>query len=458
MGEFELGGRNVSTLMLYLFYFFTFYAFLPGLISRLFGYRVLKRGMSERDISLTFDDGPDPVYTPRLLDLLGRHGIKATFFVVGKHAEAHPDIILRMHQEGHSIGIHNYLHRSNWLMRPKSVAKQIRMTSELIERITGTKPRFYRPPWGIMNLFDFASRHQLQIVLWSMMAGDWRKSTGAAKIESRMLKRLSGGTIYLLHDCGNTFGADLEAPANTIEALERFIPAALDRGYRFVRVDELADAYAKAAQRKAHPVRKALVAAFLFWERCFHAAFRLQAAIPEDPKSFLFYRITSYHGETIPLSEGEALRSGDTVVELHMNNELLYEFGRNARSPVQLAIQLIRAMEKTMPKLAASLLLRKDVSSIKAVLGTSMVNRGVEQFGFTIADLPRGWFAFATRLYLKFLLSVIHPQGKDRLGQRAEMLVPKRIAISMKEMTKRYGETVTQVAAGAADRADGRLA
>jgi len=343
-------------------------------------------------------------------------------------------------------------------MRPKSVAKQIRMTSELIERITGEKPRFYRPPWGIMNLFDFASRHQLQIVLWSMMAGDWRKSTGAAKIESRMLKRLKGGTIYLLHDCGNTFGADLDAPENTIEALERFIPAALERGYRFVRVDEMADAHAKAAQRKTTPVRKALVAGFLFWERCFHTMFRLQSAIPDDPKSFLFYRITSYHGETIPLTEGEALKPGDTVVELHMNNELLYEFGRTARSPVQLAIQLIRAMEKTMPKLAASLLLRKDAASIKAVLGTSMVNRGVEQFGFTIAELPRGWFTFATRLYLKFLLSVIHPQGKERLGQRAEMLVPKRIAISMKEMTKRYGETVTQVAAGAADRADGKLA
>jgi hypothetical protein len=144
-------------------------------------------------------------------------------------------------------------------------------------------------------------------------------------------------------------------------------------------------------------------------------------------------------------------------VELHMNNELLYEFGRKARSPIQLAIQLIRAMEKTMPKLAEALLHRKDAGSIKAVLGTTMVNRGVEQFGFTVADMPRGWFAFVTRLYLKFLLSVIHPHGKDRLDQRTEMLIPKRIAISMNEVTRRYGRAVTEVATSTVESTDGSL-
>jgi len=446
--------------MLYLFYFFTFYAFLPGIISRLFGFRVFKRGISDTEISLTFDDGPDPVYTPRLLDLLQRYGVKATFFVVGKHAEAHPDVVERMHREGHSVGIHNYSHRSNWIMRPRTVAKHVRLTSEAIERITGEKPKFYRPPWGIMNLFDFASRSRMQIVLWSMMPGDWRASTGASKIEARMTKRLKGGQVYLLHDCGNTFGADADAPRNTLEALERFIPAALDRGFAFVRVDELMQATAKArAKREPGPIRKAIVAAWLLWERCFHALFRLESAIPGDAKSFLFYRITSYHGQSIPLNdEGEALKDGDKIVELHMNNELLYEFGRKARSPMQLAIQLIRAMERTMPQLAASVLQRSDASSIKAVVGTSMVNRGVEQFGFTVVELPKGLFAVATRLYLKVLLSVIHPQGKDRLGQRAEMLVPKMIALSTKELTRRYGEAVSEVAAGAVEPAGGQLA
>lgn len=442
----------MSTLLLYLFYFFTLYAFLPGLFSRLFGFRVFKKGESERGVSLTFDDGPDPVYTPRMLDLLQRYGVKATFFVVGKHAEAHPDIIERMHREGHAIGIHNYLHRSNWLMRPKTVARQVSRTSEIIERITGEKPKLYRPPWGIMNIFDFASRHRLNIVLWSMMAGDWRESTGAGKIYSRLARSLRGGQVYLLHDCGNTFGADIGAPRQTVEALERFIPEALQRGFSFVRVDELMAVTEKArSKRGPGPIRKTIVSAWLLWERAFHAVFRLQPAVPGDAESFLFYRVTAYHGETIALRGGGELRSGDSIVELHMNNELLYEFGRKARSPMQLAIQLIRAMEKTMPALAAAVVGRGDIASIKAVVGTSMVNRGVEQFGFTVADLPKGLFAAATRLYLRCLLSVIHPQGRGRLGERAEMLVPRRIAISIDEMLRRYSKAASEVAAASSD-------
>ncbi len=440
----------MSNILLYLFYFFTFYAFLPGIISRLFGFRVFKRGLSESEISLTFDDGPDPKYTPRLLDLLKAHGVKATFFVVGKHAEAHPDIVERMHREGHSVGIHNYSHRANWIMRPKTVARHVRMTSEAIERITGEKPKFYRPPWGIMNLFDFASRSRMQIVLWSAMPGDWRVSGGAERIETRMTKRLKGGQVYLLHDCGNTFGADPEAPRNTIAALERFIPAAMQKGYAFVRVEELMQSTAKArtkAKREPGPIRKAIVSAWLLWERAFHTLFRLESAIPGDHKSFLFYRVTDYRGRTVPFAGGDALKSGDKIVELHMNNELLYEFGRKARSPVQLAIQLIRAMERTMPQLADSVLQRPDAASIKAVIGTSMVNRGVEQFGFTVVELPKGLFALATRLYLKALLSVIHPQGKDRLGERSEMLVPKMIALPASELARRYGDAAKEVAA-----------
>jgi peptidoglycan/xylan/chitin deacetylase (PgdA/CDA1 family) len=443
--------------MLYLFYFFTFYAFIPGLFSRMFGFRVIKRGLSDSDICLTFDDGPDPVYTPQLLDLLKLYHVKATFFLVGKHAAAHPEVVRRMHREGHSIGIHNYLHRSNWLMHPRTVAKQVQMTSNIIESITGEKPQLYRPPWGIMNLFDYTSRNNLQIVLWSMMAGDWRKSTGAEKVKKRLLKHLEGGHIYLLHDCGNTFGADLEAPANTIKALEEFIPAALHQGYHFVRVDELVEVTGRMAQKSISFRRRSVVAFWLLWEQCFHVLFRLQSAVPGDPNSFLHFRVIDYDGETIPLTEGESLRAGDRVVELHMNNKLLYEFGRKSRSPVQLAIQLIRAMEKTMPYLANIILERKDAASIKAVLGTTMVNRGVEQFGFTVADMPRGWFTLLARLYLKFLLSIIHPQGKERLGQRTEMLVPKRIAISMKEVTRRYG-TAMNTADATAKHADSQLA
>ena len=108
----------MENLLVWGFYFLTLYAFLPGLVSRLFGFRVFKKGITNREIALTFDDGPDPFYTPLLLDLLARHGARATFFVVGSHAERHPELLQRMRDEGHIIGIHNYVHKTNWLMRP----------------------------------------------------------------------------------------------------------------------------------------------------------------------------------------------------------------------------------------------------------------------------------------------------------------------------------------------------
>ncbi|WP_199617324.1 polysaccharide deacetylase family protein [Paenibacillus alkalitolerans] len=449
----------MGNLLLWLFYFFTLYAFLPGLVSGMFGFRVFKRGRSQSDICLTFDDGPDPVYTPQLLDLLKRYDIKATFFIVGKHAEEHPDIVRRMHREGHAIGIHNYRHRSNWLMRPQTVVKHVRRTAKFIERVTGEKAQLYRPPWGILNLFDYTSRNDLHIVLWSVMVNDWRRSTGADKIRNRMLKRLKGGQIYLLHDCGNTFGANADAPKNMIAALEQFLPTALDRGFRFVRVDDLMQVTARMVKKKIGWGKRLIVGAWLAWERCFHALFRLQPANPEANRSFLHFRLTDYQGETIRLNEGETLMKGDRVVELHMDNALLYDLGKKSRSPVQLAIQLIRAMEQTMPQLASIILSRADAASIKAVMGITMVHRGVEQFGFTVSELPKSWFASATRLYLRILLSVIHPKGAERLGERSEMLVPKRIAISMKEVSRRYGVAqVTALETGRPEATDGQLA
>jgi peptidoglycan-N-acetylglucosamine deacetylase len=441
----EIGGETMDNLLLWLFNFIALYAFLPGLFSRLLGFRVFNKGLSEREISLTFDDGPDPVYTPQLLDLLKQYNVKATFFIVGKHAEEHPDIVKRMHREGHAVGVHNYQHRMNWLMSPRTVAKQVSRTAELIRELNGEAPQFYRPPWGIMNLFDYTSRRNLQIVLWSVMVNDWRKSTGETKILERMLKQLKGGQVYLLHDCGNTFGADLDAPKNTIAALEKFLPIALDKGFRFVRIDELMQVTARMTKKKVSLGRKIIVGGWLAWERCFHALFHLQPANPSAAKSFLHFRLTDYHGETIRLNEGVTLEKGDRVAELHMDNALLYELGRKSRSTVQLAIQLIRQMEQTMPQLASVLLSRADAASIKAVMGVTMVHRGVEQFGFTVSELPKSPFSSASRFYLRILLSVIHPQGSARLGQRTEMLIPKRIVISMKEVNRRYGSPPTSV-------------
>lgn len=219
-------------------FFFLLYTVVPYFLTHGLGLKVFRRGNESSKIAFTFDDGPDPIYTPILLDLLKKNEVKATFFVVGSRAEKHPELIQRMHQEGHLIGIHNYVHHSNWFMSPWKVRKGLEDTAEIIKNVIGVRPVYYRPPWGMLNLFDFVNRSKYKIILWSIMAQDWRTSGGSEKIKQR-LSSIKGGDVILLHDCGDTLGAELEAPRNTINALKDVLKQVKTKGFTCVRVDEL---------------------------------------------------------------------------------------------------------------------------------------------------------------------------------------------------------------------------
>ncbi|MFB6468134.1 polysaccharide deacetylase family protein [Cytobacillus sp. Hz8] len=215
------------------------YTIVPYILSFGFGFQIFRRNKSSNKIAFTFDDGPDEIYTPILLDLLKKYHIKATFFVLGSKAEKHPDLIKRMHQEGHLIGVHNYIHRSNWVMAPWSVRRQLEHCETIIKEITGVKPIYYRPPWGLMNIFDYFLRGKFKIILWSLMVGDWRSTGGSQKVKNRLLSKIKKGDIILLHDSGDTLGADSNAPINTIKALKEVLNELVSKGYSCVRIDEL---------------------------------------------------------------------------------------------------------------------------------------------------------------------------------------------------------------------------
>lgn len=454
----------METLLLWLFYASTLYAFIPGLITRIFGFRVFRHGASDKYYALTFDDGPDPQYTPMLLDLLKRFEVKATFFVVGSNAEKHPELIKRMHEEGHLIGIHNYVHKTNWLMFPATVKKQIQRTNKIIEEVTGHCTNYYRPPWGIVNLFDFTNRNETQIVLWSAMFSDWRERVGADKLTKRMLKKLRGGEIFLLHDCGATLGANSDAPKEMLMALERILEESERRGLKSVRIDELIEnteatlaarkktkgASPKATEKTTDKVpakrrkqeisrfKKMIVALWLLWEKLFRLMFHLKSANKED--AFLHFRIRTYHGDKVIMTGGTELVSGDRVMELHFDNKKLFEISSRSRTPVQLAIKMIRKMDSALPELASYVVNHPELHDVKALYGVSMINRGPEQFGFTVTDLPKGWFASSSRIYLKLLMSVIHPEGSSRLKENAEELVPKLIVMPIEYLVTHYSE------------------
>lgn len=422
----------MQTLLLWLFYISTFYAFIPGMISRLFGYRVFRKGMGRSEFALTFDDGPDSLYTPLLLDLLKRYGAKATFFVVGSHAEQNPEIIKRMHDEGHLIGIHNYVHKTNWLMRPATVKRQIQRTDDIIFSITGERSTYYRPPWGIVNLFDFSKRRQVQIVLWSAMFGDWKEKLGSERLTEKLLTKLNPGEVMLLHDCGTTLGADPKAPEHMLVALERMLQEAERRGLRSIRVDEMIKMVQSSPIQKLSFSKRLLVGLWLAWEQVFQLIFRIKTLSPADP--FLHYRIRKYQGKPVQMEGGELLTKGDKVIELHIDNRQLFELGIHSRSSAQLAIRMIRRMEKDMPVLAQRIAGDIDLAEAKALYGVSMINRGPEKFGFMVLDLPKGWFARSAKFYLSILLSVIHPAGGARLKERSEVLIPKMMLMPVSQL------------------------
>jgi len=218
--------------------FFVIYALIPSFLTRVFEIRSTNHlRKSHSSIALTFDDGPNPTYTPIILDLLKSHSIKATFFVLGSEAENNPTIIKRIHEEGHLIGIHNYFHTCSWFLSPKVLHKQIEKTAKIIKELTKAEPNYYRPPWGLVSLPIFFQR-KYNTILWTVMAYDWNSKQGSKGILERLVKNAKPGSIILLHDNGKTLGADEDAPLNTIEALESFITYCQEKQYQFVRVDE----------------------------------------------------------------------------------------------------------------------------------------------------------------------------------------------------------------------------
>lgn len=167
-------------------------------------------------LALTFDDGPDPVWTPRLLDLLQRLGARAAFFPIASRAAAHPAIIERMRAEGHAIGLHCDQHVRHserdaaWLERDTDAALQRLAT-------VGVKPAFWRTPWGDMAPWStqVARDRELRLIGWTADTHDWRGDSAAEMFEATR-GTLTGGAIVLAHD-GLGPGAERESPETTLD-------------------------------------------------------------------------------------------------------------------------------------------------------------------------------------------------------------------------------------------------
>jgi peptidoglycan/xylan/chitin deacetylase (PgdA/CDA1 family) len=172
-----------------------------------------------RVVSLTFDDGPDHDLTPKVLDILNAHGVKATFFITGKRAEAHPEIIRRIVAEGHLVGNHTYNHsnRFPWMKR-KSMKEEIGRCDVVMENITGLRPILFRPPFGVSNhALKRALDNSYAVVGWDVRSLDTVSQWPRKKVFERVRRHLRPGSVVLLHD--DRAGSDilLEMILNHIE-------------------------------------------------------------------------------------------------------------------------------------------------------------------------------------------------------------------------------------------------
>ncbi len=153
-------------------------------------------------VALTFDDGPDAGSTPAVLAELKRLDVRATFFMLGQMINRHPDLPRRVVEGGHEIAVHGWDHRNHVRRTPASTARQLDRTLDLIVSLTGTQPRFFRPPYGVLTAADLCAcrGRQLQPVLWTAWGRDWESTATPATVLLRVLSSLSGGGTVLLHD------------------------------------------------------------------------------------------------------------------------------------------------------------------------------------------------------------------------------------------------------------------
>jgi len=200
---------------------------------------VVTRGPKEaRGVALTFDDGPSPEHTPRILDLLDEAGVKATFFLIGRKVEAHPDIARAIARRGHAIGVHGFVHHRLFsLLSPEAVRLDIARAIDAIATATGETPTLFRPPIGHTSprVASALTAFDLTVVGWSVRGLDGTSMARAERVAARIVPRLEDGAIVLLHDASER--DDFEP--GTIAALPRILDAIEERGLRSVTVEEL---------------------------------------------------------------------------------------------------------------------------------------------------------------------------------------------------------------------------
>lgn len=191
-------------------------------------------------LTLTFDDGPHPLYTPEVLDILKEKEVEATFFLVGKHVKKYPEIVKRIINEGHTVGNHTYSHRSLIPLSREKTDFEIIETEKVIREIIGEKPTLFRPPRGVYSDYsrELLMDNRYTMVLWDVSSQDWRELR-YNNIVTNIINNVQNGSVILFHDSGDIITSSGGDRRNTVRALPLIIDQLRAQGYDFITVDEM---------------------------------------------------------------------------------------------------------------------------------------------------------------------------------------------------------------------------
>jgi peptidoglycan-N-acetylglucosamine deacetylase len=201
--------------------------------------RTVVRSSNPKHLALTYDDGPNDPYTLRLLDVLARHQVRATFFLIGRYVRQRPDIVRELLRAGHAIGNHTFTHPNLIWVSQADLRRQLEDCQKAIEDAGGQQPTLFRPPFGGRRPVTLRVARALgfQPVMWNVTGWDW-SAKSSEYIESKVTRQMRGGDVVLLHDGGHReFGADR---GFTVTATDRLIQRYKSEEREFVTIPEFA--------------------------------------------------------------------------------------------------------------------------------------------------------------------------------------------------------------------------
>jgi peptidoglycan-N-acetylglucosamine deacetylase len=203
-----------------------------------FGRTFTGLGPGSKQLALTYDDGPNDPHTQRLLDVLARHKVHATFFLIGRYVQQRPDIVRELVKAGHVVGNHTFAHPLLIFQSAQELRSQLDKCDRALTDAVGEHSNLIRPPFGGRRpaVLRIARRMGLEPIMWNVTGYDW-DATSAEHIERKVTSRVRGGNVILLHDGGHrVFGADR---SYTVTATDRLISRYKSEGYEFVTIPEM---------------------------------------------------------------------------------------------------------------------------------------------------------------------------------------------------------------------------